>query len=155
MLKFTKRRGLVLLGVIAAVVVAGAAIAYWTAGGTGTSTASTASGAGSLTVNQTSTLSAMYPGDTPQALSGDFTNPTGADVYVDHVSVVVSSVTGGAGSCDPTDYKIVGSPMTVGARVPSGSPSGSWSGATIQFNDKDADQNGCKGATAHLSYTAS
>jgi hypothetical protein len=61
MLKFTKRRATVVLGVIAVLVVAGAAIAYWTAGGSGTGSAATASGAGSLTVNQTGTLTAMYP----------------------------------------------------------------------------------------------
>jgi hypothetical protein len=159
MLKFTKRRGLVLLGVIAAVVVAGAAIAYWTAGGSGTGAASTASGAGSLTVNQTGPLTAMFPGDSPQNLSGDFTNPTGNLVQVHQVSVSVSSVTqaaGATGACGPSDYVITGSPMTLDTEVAAGLNKGSWSGATIQFNDDPLNnQDGCKGATVHLSYTAS
>jgi len=83
MLKFTKRRGFVLLGVIAALVVAGAAIAYWTAGGSGNGTADTATPSGQLTVNQTGSLTAMYPGDSEQTLSGTFDNPTGANVHVD------------------------------------------------------------------------
>jgi hypothetical protein len=159
MLKFTKRRGFVLLGVIAALVVAAAAIAYWTAGGSGTGTASTSNGTGSLTINQTSPLTAMYPGDSPQTLSGDFDNPTGNLVQVAQVAVSISSVTKAGNpvvGCDASDYTITGSPMTVGAEVPAGSNTGSWSGATIQFNDKPTvNQDACKGATVNLSYTAS
>jgi len=160
MLKFTKRRGFVVLGVIAAVVVAGAAIAYWTAGGSGSGTASTSNGTGSLTVNQTGSLTAMYPGDSPQTLSGDFDNPTGNLVHVATVSVSISSVTKAvgapAGTCDASDYSLTGSPMTVNAEVPAGVAQGSWTGATIQFNDKSAvNQDACKGATVNLSYTAS
>ena len=159
MLKFTKRRGFVLLGVIAAVVIAGAAIAYWTAGGSGSGTAATSNGTGSLTVNQTGSLTAMYPGDSPQTLSGDFDNPTGNLVHVATVSVSISSVTKAGNpvvGCDATDYTIVGSPMTVNAEVPAGVAKGSWTGATIQFNDKSAvNQDACKGATVNLSYSAS
>jgi hypothetical protein len=159
MLKFTKRRALVVLGVVSALAVATAAIAYWTAGGSGSGTASTATGAGSLTVNQTSSLTDMYPGDSTQTLSGDFDNPTGNLVHVGQVAVSISSVTqaaGAVGSCGAGDYVITGSPMTVNAEVPAGTAKGSWSGATIQFNDKTAtNQDGCKGATVHLSYTAS
>ena len=159
MLKFTKRRGFVLLGVIAAVVVAGAAIAYWTAGGSGNGTASTSNGTGSLTVNQTSPLTAMFPGDSPQPLSGDFDNPTGNEVRVHQVAVSVTSVTKNgnpAVGCDPSDYTIAGSPMVLDTDVPAGSASGAWSGATIQFNNKsNVNQDACKGATAHLTYTAS
>jgi hypothetical protein len=159
MLKFTKRRATVVLGVIAVLVVAGAAIAYWTAGGSGTGSAATASGAGSLTVNQTGTLTAMYPGDSAQTLSGTFDNPTGALVHVSQVAVSISSVTkaGGApaGTCAATDYTLSGSPMTVNAEVPAGNGKGNWTGATIQFNDKASNQDACKGATVNLSYTAS
>jgi len=158
MLKFTKRRAMVVLGVIAVFAVAGAAIAYWTAGGTGTGTASTKLGAGSLTVNQTGTLTPMFPGDSPQTLSGNFDNPTGASVLVSQVAVGISSVTqavGATGSCSSADYTISGSPMTVNAEVPAGSAKGNWTGATIQFNDTGSNQNGCKGATVNLSYTAS
>jgi len=159
MLKFTKRRGFVLLGVIAALVVAAAAIAYWTAGGSGTGTAATSNGTGSLTVKQTSSLTPMYPGDSPQTLSGNFDNPTGNLVQVHQVAVSVASVTqasGAVGSCDVDDYVISGSPMTLDTEIPAGLGKGSWSGATIQFNDKSAvNQDGCKGATVHLSYSAS
>jgi len=154
MLKVTKRRALVLLGVIAAVVVAGAAIAYWTAGGTGDGTAATANPTTQLTVNQTGTLTAMFPGDTPQTLSGDFDNTTGNSVRVDTVTASIASVTPlGAGTCNTSDYSLTFPVMTVNAEVPNGTSVGNWTGAKIQFNDKPGvNQDGCKGATVNLHY---
>ena len=160
MLKFTKRRALVALGVIAAMVVAGAAIAYWTAGGSGDGTAATANPTDQLTVNQTGTLTAMFPGDSPQTLSGDFDNPTSNLVRVNKVTVNIASVDKDpgavAGTCDATDYILSGAAMTVNAEIPAGSAQGSWSGATIQFRDKPGvNQDACKGATVNLHYVIS
>lgn len=154
MLKVNKRRGLVLLGVIAAVVVAGAAIAYWTAGGSGDGTAATASPTAQLKVNQTGTLTAMYPGDTAQTLSGNFDNTTGNSVRVNTVTASIASVTPvGSGTCDSTDYTLTNAVMNVNAEVPNGTGVGNWTGAKIQFNDKAAvNQDGCKGATVNLHY---
>ena len=75
------RRGIV-LGVVLSLVVAGAAFAYWTAGGSGTGTGSTAGAQSALTANQTTTLTAMYPGDTAQTISGNFNNPNSGPIYV-------------------------------------------------------------------------
>lgn len=159
MLKFPKRRALVVLGVIAALVVAGGAIAYWTAGGSGTGTASTASPTSQLTVNQTSTLTAMYPGDSPQTLSGTFDNPTGNLVRVNTVTASIASITqapSAVGSCTASDYTLSNAAVTVNSEIPTGTGKGSWSGATIQFNDKPGvNQDGCKGATVNLSYAIS
>lgn len=159
MLKFTKRRSFVVLGVIAALVVAGGAIAYWTAGGSGTGTASTANPTSQLAVNQTSTLTAMYPGDSAQTLSGNFDNPTGNLVRVNKVTASIASITqdpAAVGSCTASDYTLSNAAMTVNAEIPNGTAQGSWSGATIQFNDKPGvNQDGCKGATVNLSYAIS
>ena len=156
MLKFTKRRGMVLLGVISALVVAAAAIAYWTAGGAGNGTAATATPTGQLTVNQTGTLTPMYPGDSAQTLSGTFDNPTGANVHVDTVTASIQSVTKASGAptgtCDSSDYTLSGGTMTVNADVPAGNGKGNWTGATIQFNNKASIQDACKGATVNLHY---
>ena len=46
--------------------------------------------------------------------------------------------------------------MTVNAEVPAGDGEGSWTGATIKFNNKaGVNQNACKGATVNLTYTVS
>ena len=63
MFKVNKKRGVV-VGLIAVLVLAAGAYAYWTAGGDGTGTAAAEGGQQqALTVRQTTTLQAMYPGD--------------------------------------------------------------------------------------------
>ena len=158
MLKFAKRRGLVLAGVALTLAVAGIAYAFWTGGGSGTGSGTAASGVSGLTANQTATLTAMYPGDSAQTITGNFDNPNSGPVYVNSVSVSIASVTkaGGAptGTCDATDFTLANTTMNVGAEVSSGNGVGSFSGATIKFNNKPTtNQDACKGATVSLSYT--
>jgi hypothetical protein len=46
--------------------------------------------------------------------------------------------------------------MNVNAEIPSGNAKGSFTGATIQFNDKSgSNQNACQGASVTLSYAIS
>ena len=159
MLKFTKRRAMVVFGVIATLAVAGAAIAYWTAGGAGDGTAATANPTDALVVNQTGTLTAMYPGDSAQTLSGTFDNPTSNLVRVNKVTASIAGVDQAAaavGSCDATDYILSNAVMTVNAEIPAGSGVSNWTGATVQFRDKPGvNQDGCKGATVNLHYVVS
>ncbi len=136
----------------------GAAFAYWTGGGSGTGAATTANDAAGLTAVQTSTVTGMRPGDTAQALSGNFNNPNSSPVYVSTVTVSIASVTKAAGApagtCDASDYSLSTSTMTVNAEVPTGNAQGTWSGATIKFNNKaTVNQDACKGATVNLAYT--
>ncbi|MDT4962627.1 MAG: hypothetical protein QOF87_2274, partial [Pseudonocardiales bacterium] len=70
------------VGIIA--VGGGTALAFWTQGGTGTGSGSTGTTNG-ITVNQTSTVSGLYPGSTAQPLSGTFTNPTSGSVNISSV----------------------------------------------------------------------
>src|SRR3954454_1586813 len=104
-----KKRNIVLVGV-AVLAIAGAAFAYWTAGGSGTGSASAAGAQTPLTANQTSTLSAMYPGDSPQTISGNFTNPNGGPIRVNTITASIASVTKAsgapAGTCDATDFTL-------------------------------------------------
>jgi hypothetical protein len=65
----------------------------------------------------------------------------------------VTKATGApAGTCDATDFTLANAAMTVNAEVPVGSGQGSWTGATIKFNNKATDQDACKGATVSLAY---
>jgi len=148
----------VVLGAILFVIIgAGAAYAYWTTGGTGTGTATTATTT-DITAVQTSTVTNMQPGDSAQTLSGNFDNGNSGPVYVATVTAAIAGVVDGNGDpvagCDATDYTLANAVMTVGAEVPAGTGKGSWSGATIKFNDKAAtNQDACKGATVNLTYT--
>ena len=156
MAKFTKKKKIAILVTALVVLIGGAAFAYWTAGGSGTGTADTGSNV-PITVVQTSTISAMGPGDTAQTLSGTFTNTNSGPVYVGTVTASISSVTKAvnapAGTCAAGDYTLANPIMTVNAEVPAGASQGSWSGATIKFNNKTAvNQDACKGATVNLAY---
>jgi hypothetical protein len=153
---FTKKRMLTALSVVSVIAIAAVAYGYWTTSGSGDGTASAGSTTG-ITVNQTSTLTAMYPGDSAQTLSGDFTNTNSSPVYVGTVTASIQSVDKAsdapAGTCDATDFTLSNAAMTVNAQVPSGTNEGAWSGATIKFNDKsDTNQDACKGATVNLHY---
>lgn len=158
MSKFSKRRGLV-LGVVLSLAVGGAALAYWTAGGSGTGSGSAAGAQTPLTANQTTALTAMYPGDSSQTVSGNFDNANAGPIYVGSVAVSIASVTKAAGApagtCDATDFTLSGTTMAVNSEISAGTAKGSFTGATIRFNDKPSNQDACKGATVNLAYAIS
>jgi len=153
--KLPRKRLVVIVTAVLLLTGGGIAFAYWSAGGAGTGSATTGTSV-AITANQTSTVTNMSPGDTAQTLSGTFTNTNSGPVYVTSVVASISSVTkaGGApaGTCDATDYTLANATMAVGAEVPAGTGVGSWSGATIKFNDKATNQDACKGATVNLAY---
>jgi hypothetical protein len=133
------------------------AYAFWSSTGAGTGSAATGDVA-AITVVQTSTVSGLAPGLSAQDLSGNFNNPNSGPVYITSVTASISSVTKAvgapAGTCDASDYTIAGT-APVNAEVPAGNAKGSWTGLTIQFNNKaGVNQDACKGATVNLAYSA-
>ena len=155
---FTKKKFAVATGMVVLLAGGGVAYAYWTAGGSGTGTAATGTNV-AITAVQTSTVSAMAPGDSAQSLNGTFTNTNTGPVYVTSVTASISSVVkdGGAvaGVCDATDYTLANAVMTVNAEALANDTS-TWTGATIKFNNKaGASQNQCKLATVNLAYAIS
>lgn len=136
---------------VASLVGGGAAFAFWTMGGSGEGEAGTGTSQ-SVVINQTSAVTGLAPGVGAQTLSGDFDNPNAGPVHVGSVSVVVTGTD--KPGCGSTDYTIGGS-APVNAQVPAGDGVGSWSGLTIQFNNKPAvNQDACKGAVVALAYTS-
>jgi hypothetical protein len=159
--KISKRKVAATIAITAILIGGGgaAAIAYWSAGGTGTGSATTGTSA-AISAVQTSTVTLLAPGVAPQTLSGNFNNTNSSPSWVTSVTASVSLVTKAvgapAGSCSASDYTIVGATMAVGAEIAPGSAKGSWSGATIAFNDNaTTNQDGCKGATVTLAYAIS
>jgi hypothetical protein len=137
---------------------AAAAYAYWTNSGSGTGSAQTGTNA-AITVNQTSTVSGLFPGGPAQGLSGNFDNSNSGPVFVTSVNAAISSVTGPnitAGTpCDASDYQLAGFPVAIGREIPSGSGVDSWSGGSVQMvNKPTVNQDGCKGATVNIAYTS-
>jgi hypothetical protein len=156
--KKSRTRGLKVVALTAGLVlIGGVAFAYWTQGGAGTGSATTAAGSLDVTVKQTTNITTLAPGVSPIVLSGNFDNPNPGPVYVTSVTVGIASVTpvGAPGSCTASDYTLAGTTtMPVGQDVPAGNGKGSWTGATIAFNNKASNQDGCKGATVNFTYTA-
>lgn len=156
MFKFGKKK-IVAGAIVAVATIAGsfAAYAYWSAGGSGTGTAATGTNV-AISAVQTSTVTAMAPGDSAQSLNGTFLNTNTGPVYVSTVTASISSVVkdGGAvaGTCDATDYTLAGAVMTINAEALANDTS-TWTGATIKFNNKaGTNQDACKLATVNLAY---
>jgi hypothetical protein len=152
------RRNILIAATTALLLVGGgAAYAYWTLSGSGTGTASTGTVTGTITAVQTTTVSNLRPGGTAQSLAGNFTNTDTSPIYVTSVTASISSVTKAvgavAGTCDATDYTLSNATMTVNASVPTGTAQGSWTGATIAFNNKATNQDQCQGATVNIAYS--
>jgi archaellin len=162
---FSKKK-LVVTAVAATVLVGTgtAAFAYWTSQGTGRGTATTAAEATTLKVDQIGTPKDMYPGDAEQKLIVKVTNPGPNKVEIAGVSVVptVTLAEGMKDKCDPSDYQVNGKQLPAEGTVTlnwkavelaAGADQDSTN--TVQFFDKaEANQDGCKGATLVLSYTA-
>jgi hypothetical protein len=159
MRKFSKKGKVYAAAATIALVAAsgGAAYAYWTNTGSGSGSGATGTNT-TITAVQTSVITGLEPGGTAQVLSGNFNNPNTSPVYVADVTATIASVTkaaGVVGTCDSSDYTLLGGVMTVGHEVASGTGVSSWGGATIAFNDKSGtNQDACKGATVNLSYAS-
>jgi hypothetical protein len=158
MMRNLKKRGLlpVALGLVSLMLASGVAYAYWTANGSGTGAGTAAASTSNVTVVQTTVLTAMYPGDTAQTISGNFNNANTGPVYISTVTASISSVTKAvgapAGTCDASDFTLATATATVNASIAVGNGVGTWTGPTIQFNNKATNQDGCKGATVNLGY---
>jgi hypothetical protein len=152
-----RHRRLAVVALLMTLAIAGVATAYWTQGGSGTGSGSTGTTA-SITVNQTSTVANLYPGGTPQALSGNFTNPNPSNVFVTSVTAVVdptfnSQTDGTKPACTAADFVIAGA-APVNAQIASGAGVGAWGGLTIQMVNAPTNQDNCKNVSVPIVYTS-
>src|SRR3954471_1461970 len=126
----TKKRA---AAAVAAIALAGggmAAFAYWTGGGSGSGSAS-ATTPSALTVNQSTSVTGLFPGATAVTLSGTFDNSNSGPVFIHNVTAAVhtfsSQTDNTKPACTQADFAIGGS-ATVDANVAAGSGVGSWTG---------------------------
>ena len=152
----TKKRA---IAAVAAIAVAGggmAAYAYWTGGGTGSGSAQ-ATTPSAVTVNQTTSVTNLYPGATAVTLSGNFNNPNSGTVFIHNVTATVQTFSvqpdTGKPACTQADFAIGGT-ATVDAEVPAGNGVGAWTGLTVRLLNGAANQDNCKGQAITISYTA-
>lgn len=150
MARFTKKTKIAIVTAALVIGASGTAYAYWTQAGTGSGTGTTGTN-GPVTVNQTSTVTGLYPGGTPQALSGTFNNPNPGAVTVGAVTAAVTAT--GVSGCDPSWYVISGTADATPHVLATG-VGGTWSGQSVALsNNLTVNQDACKTATITITYT--
>ena len=158
MAKFTKKKKIAAIATAVVVVgTGGAAFAYWTNSGSGSGTATTGTNA-AVTVVQTSSVPAMYPGQSAQALSGNFNNPNAGATYVTAVTATGYTIDAGhvtAGCTVAGGHYTLGGTSNTPGDVPAGNAQGAWSGLTITMNNLGSNQDFCKGAVVTVTYASS
>ena len=132
------------------IVGSGAALAYWTETGSGSGSAA-AGTTSPVTVNQTATVTGLYPGGPAQALSGDFDNPNPGKVFISQVKV--TAVTTSDPGCLASDFQVDGT-GAVNTEIAAGNGVGAWGNLTIKLNNSSVSQDACKNATVTITYAA-
>ncbi|MBC7519275.1 MAG: hypothetical protein H7248_10450 [Microbacteriaceae bacterium] len=158
-------RKVLAVSVAGVIVVCGAgasALGFWSGAGSGSTAIPVGAGetfASTLTLNQTSKIGDFGPDVPAQPLSGDFTNDRLGSVPVE-VNAVIASISSltrdgvEVPGCSAADFTITNPVMPVNAVIPVGTNVGSWSGATIAFNNTLRDQDACRNVLVTLSYLA-
>jgi hypothetical protein len=109
-------------------------------------------------VNQTSSVTGMYPGQSAQTLAGNFTNNNPGPTFVAAVTATgytIDATHVTAGCTVVGGNYTLGGTATVGADVPAGANQGAWTGLTITMNNLVTNQDACKGATVTITYASS
>lgn len=111
----------------------------------------------SLQIVQTSTMTGLAPGVAPAAITGTVTNISPSSRLVTTVTVSIVAVTraagAAAGTCDASDYALLGADMPVGQTLAPGDTA-TFAGARIGFTTKAVNQDACKSALVSLSYVS-
>jgi len=149
MRKLMRKRILVPVAAIAALAVAGIAVAYFTASGTGSGTASVGT-VGDVTITGVTLPDALYPGG---STSVRFTiNNTSSDTAVKVDKVVADTSYGTTGvdglprGCSAADFTFAD--VSVNASI---AASGSTTGTgTLRFAESGSNQDACQGASPVL-----
>ena len=159
-MRLSKKLAVLAVGTVGAVAATTAAYAFWTTNGQGAGSVATGT-VNSLLVNQTSTISGLYPGGPVQTLSGNFNNPNPGKTYISSVTASLTGVDMAPGTaateqkpaCTPGDFDLAGS-APVNGEIEPGDGKGSWSGLTIGLKNTGVNQDNCKNAKLNIAYTA-
>ena len=148
-MRIKRSRKVVAGAAVVGLVAAGAAFAYWTFGGAGTGSATTAANPASAIVVSQTAQTGLAPGGEVN-LVGQLTNPNTTDIKV---GTLTAEVTGASNSgVALTDFSLVGNPVTINAVVKKGAPV-SWSGMKLVYANSDVNQDNAKNTTVSIKYT--
>ena len=147
---FSTKRGLVAVGLTAALAVglAGTAFAYFTASGSGSGTASVGS-SGAITLDGTITGN-LYPGGTAAAVSVKVTNTGSGSQHVGDVHLASIAADANHSGCDTSAFSM--SDISVNQLLASGA--NTTVAGSLQMNDTGVSQNACQGAALTLTFSS-
>jgi hypothetical protein len=150
MFKFTKKRLLAGLSVVAVVAAVGGAYAYWTNAGTGTGTG-TVSSPGTITLTGTVAAGLVPGGSEPVTLTAS--NGGSAPVKVQAVKLVSIAVDAGHSTCVTSDFTMP--EVTENESIPGNATNHSLPNtATLSYANTAVSQNACIGATLTLTLSS-
>jgi hypothetical protein len=163
-MRLSKKLAIAAVSTVAAVGVATSAFAFWSTTGSGSGSASATAGVSGQLGFSTSSINAMYPGDSAQAVTVTVTNNSSDNSKVQVASVKAYLTV--SGSCAADDFKLDGNAAPGDAtsaislawtntELAHGASASTAGTDTIQFNDKGTNQDGCKSAAVTLHYLAS
>jgi hypothetical protein len=147
---FSTKRGLVAVGLTAALAVglAGTAFAYFTANGSGSGSASVGSST-AVTLDGTITGD-LYPGGAPAAVSVKVTNPGSGSQHVGSVHLVSVAADADHSDCDTSAFSM--SDITVDQLLASGA--NTTVNGSLSMSDTGVSQNACQGAALTLTFSS-
>lgn len=161
-MKFIKtKKGIAFLAAIAAIAISAVgAYAYFTSTGHGTGSATVGTST-ALTITQTGSISGLTPNGPIVPVAYTINNPTanGAQnlgLVSASITTIDQTVAGqAAGTCTAADFNLLPATSAVGTVAAGGTfNSATATEPTIQMIDTSANQDGCQGATVHLSLDA-
>ena len=141
MRKFTSKRS-ALLAVVGVLAVSAAAIAYWTASGSGSGNGSVVAGNGAVALTSSvDSPSTIFPGGGSD-ITYYATNDSDTDVYVTSVSATVNAL---AANCADGDFSIATVNQGVVVPAHTTTPQELPTKGHLAFANSGADQDACKG----------
>ncbi|MGA2011524.1 MAG: hypothetical protein ABSH51_13490 [Solirubrobacteraceae bacterium] len=162
MFRFTKRRGIAALALLATLAMAGGAYAYFSASGSGTGGAATVGATTPFAVTFGASTGLMYPGFGSASVAYTITNPgTGVEKLG---STLVGIANDGSGNivtgpdstpvvgCEAAWFTATDNPPTYGEIQPAGSLTGS---VTVTMADVASSQDVCQGVAPDITVSAS
>jgi hypothetical protein len=143
------RKRLWVLGAIVALVIVGAAVAYFTSTGSGTGTASVGT-AQAVTLHGTTTTT-LYPGTSSEV---DFTvdNPSPGTQRVGTIHLASVTTDAAHSTCDTSAFTMPD--VTANQSFPNGNGQTVTATGTLTMADNGTNQDGCQGAPLTLNLTS-
>jgi hypothetical protein len=151
MSRFTKRQRVFALAIVAVLVTAGGAVAYWTGAGSGSGTGTV--GTNGSVVLTGSVASGIAPG-TSEPVTFTAANAGTSPIQVSNVHLVSMTPDSGHADCLTGDFSMADVPQD--QQVPAGATSESLeNGGSLVYANTDISQDACKGATLTLTLSSS